>query len=181
MMRRYPRDNGPAALPLFCLAPHGVFRASQITPRAVSPYLAFSTLPSDCGLRIADRGKKNSPVSGLRFPLSQGGMFSVTLSVNAPLPVRRPRVLRGMLPCGVRTFLQQASRLTSDHLPSRGSYPRLPLSAMLGLIAPADRRAGRDARRLGQINVFWIATEPLDLEGEIAVMRSVRRSTRRAR
>src|SRR3954470_24204329 len=37
---------GPAALPLFCLAPHGVFRASQITPRAVSSYLAFSPLPA---------------------------------------------------------------------------------------------------------------------------------------
>jgi len=44
-MRRYPRINGPAALPLFCLAPHGVFRASRIAPRAVSSYLAFSTLP----------------------------------------------------------------------------------------------------------------------------------------
>ena len=36
---------GPAALPLFCLAPHGVFRASRIAPRAVSSYLAFSPLP----------------------------------------------------------------------------------------------------------------------------------------
>ena len=36
---------GPAVLPLFCLAPHGVFPASRITPRAVSSYLAFSTLP----------------------------------------------------------------------------------------------------------------------------------------
>src|SRR5437588_12109233 len=41
-----PEDrNGPAALPLFCLAPHGVFRASRIAPRAVSSYLAFSPLP----------------------------------------------------------------------------------------------------------------------------------------
>src|SRR6266436_5670025 len=41
-----PEDfYGPAALPLFCLAPRGVFRASQITPRAVSSYLAFSPLP----------------------------------------------------------------------------------------------------------------------------------------
>ena len=41
-----PEDfSGPAALPLFCLAPHGVFRASRITPRAVSSYLAFSPLP----------------------------------------------------------------------------------------------------------------------------------------
>src|SRR6266436_3924423 len=42
-----PEDQiGPAVLPLFCLAPHGVFRASQITPRAVSSYLAFSPLPA---------------------------------------------------------------------------------------------------------------------------------------
>src|SRR5260370_34594041 len=47
MMRRYPRIlNGPAALPLFCLAPHGVFHASRIAPRAVSSYLAFSPLPA---------------------------------------------------------------------------------------------------------------------------------------
>src|SRR5262249_33406055 len=45
VVRRYPRINRPAALPLFCLAPHGVFRASQIAPRAVSSYLAFSPLP----------------------------------------------------------------------------------------------------------------------------------------
>ena len=38
---------GPAALPLFCLAPHGVFRASRIAPRAVSSYLAFSPLPDE--------------------------------------------------------------------------------------------------------------------------------------
>src|SRR6266568_1184844 len=37
---------GPATLPLFCLAPHGVFRASRIAPRAVSSYLAFSPLPA---------------------------------------------------------------------------------------------------------------------------------------
>ena len=41
-----PRIDGPAVLPLFCLAPHGVFRASRITPRAVSSYLAFSPLPA---------------------------------------------------------------------------------------------------------------------------------------
>src|SRR5882672_3387540 len=42
-----PEDrNGPAVLPLFCLAPHGGFRASRITPRAVSSYLAFSPLPA---------------------------------------------------------------------------------------------------------------------------------------
>src|SRR5436309_6425240 len=107
VMRRYPRIDGPAALPLFCLAPHGVFRASRIAPRAVSSYLAFSPLPALCCLRT-------------------GGVFSVTLSVTAILQLRRPRILRGMSPYGVRTFLQQASRLTSDHLPSRTIYHNQP-------------------------------------------------------
>jgi hypothetical protein len=94
---------GPAALPLFCLAPHGVFPASRITSRAVSSYLAFSTLPA------------------LRCQRT-GGVFSATLSVAAVLQPRRPRVLRGMLPYGVRTFLCQALRLTSDRLPSSRIY-----------------------------------------------------------
>jgi hypothetical protein len=33
--------------------------------------------------------------------------FSVTLSVNVRFGERRPRILRGMLPYGVRTFLQR--------------------------------------------------------------------------
>src|SRR3979409_752467 len=86
VMRRCPRIDGPAVLPLFCLAPHGVFRASRIAPRAVSSYLAFSTLPA------------------LRCQRT-GGVFSVTLSVNPDLGRGCPRVLRGMLPYGVRTFL----------------------------------------------------------------------------
>src|SRR4026207_2260010 len=89
VMLRYPRINqAPAALPLFCLAPHGVFRASRITPRAVSSYLAFSPLPALCCQRT-------------------GGVFSVTLSVIAVFQLRCPLVLRGMPPYGVRTFLQQ--------------------------------------------------------------------------
>jgi hypothetical protein len=36
-----------------------------------------------------------------------GGIFSVTLSVIAVFQLRCPRVLRGMPPYGVRTFLQQ--------------------------------------------------------------------------
>jgi len=88
VMRRYPRINGPAVLPLFCLAPHGVFHASRITSRAVSSYLAFSPLPALCCQRT-------------------GGVFSVTLSVSPDFRRGRPRVLRGMLPYGVRTFLSR--------------------------------------------------------------------------
>src|SRR5881398_2824361 len=108
VMRLYPRIfSGPAALPLFCLAPHGVFRASRIASRAVSSYLAFSPLPAL---------KKEQ-----LFFQRTGGLFSVTLSVNPDFHRGRPRVLRGMLPYGVRTFLQQTpkvSAFTSDHLPS---------------------------------------------------------------
>src|SRR5213082_3656926 len=93
---------GPATLPLFCLAPHGVFRASRIAPRAVSSYLAFSPLPALCCQRT-------------------GAVFSVTLSIAAVFQLQLPRILRGMQPYGVRTFLQQNpanAGLTSDHLPS---------------------------------------------------------------
>src|SRR5438132_12563005 len=104
-MRRYPRILiEPAALPLFCLAPHGVFRASRITPRAVSSYLAFSPLPALTKEQL--------------FFQRTGGVFSVTLSVNARFRECCPRILRGMLPYGVRTFLQRTLRFTSDHLPS---------------------------------------------------------------
>src|SRR5205807_7709654 len=43
----------------------------------------------------------------LCFSQRTGGVFSVTLSVNAHFRERCPRILRGMLPYGVRTFLQR--------------------------------------------------------------------------
>ena len=39
-----------------------------------------------------------------------GGIFSVTLSVKSRFRECCPRILRGMLPYGVRTFLQRAAR-----------------------------------------------------------------------
>ncbi len=70
-VRRYPRIDGPAVLPLFCLAPHGVFPASRITPRAVSSYLAISPLP-----------ERREATASPTFQRT-GGVFSVTLSVTA--------------------------------------------------------------------------------------------------
>src|SRR6266404_5380468 len=97
-----PEDQiGPATLPLFCLAPHGVFRASRIASRAVSSYLAFSPLPAL---------KKEQ-----LFFQRTGGLFSVTLSVNPDLGRGRPRIVRGMLPYGVRTFLQQTPKSFGAH------------------------------------------------------------------
>ena len=77
--------RGRRPLPLFCLAPHGVYHAPEIALRAVGSYPAFSPLPRSC---------------------DRGGLFSATLSVERNLRPLLPRILRGMLPCGVRTFLQ---------------------------------------------------------------------------
>jgi len=71
-----PRIDGPAVLPLFCLAPHGVFPASRITPRAVSSYLAISPLPERSGKLTASPTVSHSCQR-------TGGIFSVTLSVTA--------------------------------------------------------------------------------------------------
>jgi hypothetical protein len=76
------RVGGPGSL--FCLAPHGVCRAPALALRAVGSYPAFSPLPSAC---------------------AWGGLFSVTLSVAPGFRPTPPRLLRGMLPGGVRTFL----------------------------------------------------------------------------
>src|SRR5205823_13121086 len=100
---------GPAALPLFCLAPHGVFRASRIAPRAVSSYLAFSPLPA-------------------LFSKNRRCVFCDTLR-------QRPLLLT-LLACFTRHAAVWCSdfppanrkRFTSDHLPSALTLPQKPKS-----------------------------------------------------
>ncbi len=59
-LRKFSERLGPAVLLLFCLAPHGVFRAARITSRAVSSYLAFSPLPDlVCSRRSVSGVSKN--------------------------------------------------------------------------------------------------------------------------
>ena len=106
MVRRYPEIGpeflrgigGPAVLLLFCLAPHGVFPAIPLTRDAVSSYLAFSPLPA-------------------LFSKNRRYLLCDTFRQRR-FRERRPRILRGMLPYGVRTFLWRILRLTSDRLPS---------------------------------------------------------------
>ena len=80
--------TGQAPGLLFCLAPQEVFRAPGIAPGAVGSYPAVSPLPGAC---------------------APGGLVSVTLSVAAGLRPPCPRILRGLLPGGVRTFLPGAN------------------------------------------------------------------------
>ena len=86
---------------LFGLAPNGVYRAPSITLGAVGSYPTFSPLPGE-----------------------PGGLFSAALAVGDALKRRLPRVsrprgigLRGIAPCGVRTFLPRQSG--GDPPPSR--------------------------------------------------------------
>ena len=89
--------------PLFGLAPDGVFRASSLALRAVRSYRTFSPLPACC---------------------HAGGLFSVALSVNAPLGsvarvYLRPeeRSYAASRPDGVRTFLLPLARKAILRLP----------------------------------------------------------------
>src|SRR5439155_21029858 len=117
-MRRYPRINGPAALPLFVLHRMGFFMPREL---------------------LRERRALTSPFHPCLYLCCQrtGGVFSVTLSVAAILQLRRPRILRGMSAYAVRTFLQQAKRLTSDHLPSASTLAQ-------------DRKAGSHESKRNQ-------------------------------
>ena len=53
-----------------------------------------------------------------------GGLFSVTLSIAPGLGPTPPRILRGMVPGGVRTFLYPDSRRDSERLPSGAKVVR---------------------------------------------------------
>ena len=80
-------SNGRAALPLLCLAPRGVCRATSVTLGAVGSYSTISPLPV--------------PLRAI------GGILSAALSVRIPHGIRPP-FSRGALPFGVRTFLSTA-------------------------------------------------------------------------
>jgi len=50
MVRLIPGDtNRAGTLPLLCLAPRGVYRASSVTLGAVGSYPTFSPLPTEVG------------------------------------------------------------------------------------------------------------------------------------
>src|SRR5438046_8756742 len=107
-MRQYPRIGGPATLPLFCLAPHGVFRASRIAPRAVSSYLPFSPLPA-----LFSKNRRCVFCDTLRQPRLASGLPAY-FTRHAPVW------------CSDFPPVSPANAgLTSDHLPSERSISQL--------------------------------------------------------
>jgi hypothetical protein len=75
----------------------------------------------------------------------RGGIFSVILSVIWSFRPKSPRFSRGMLPCGVRTFLWHNKGCTSDHPSQPYSYHKQPRSSTRRLkraTAATERLAG---------------------------------------
>ena|SRR6266478_4941923 len=88
-------------------------------------------------------------------------MFSVTLSVNARFREYCPRILRGMLPYGVRTFLQQ--------IPSTGTHRRS--SAIGAQFNTIDREKKRLTDEIQQWNQSLVAIFLLIFADSLSPMR----------
>jgi len=105
------RRSGQAPSPCFVLHRMGFFVPRRLLAgrwALTPPFHPFQEIGSCLFQLLARPGKTQPP----------GGLFSVTLSVTAGFHRRFPRVLHGMLPCGVRTFLysvQHEQRSSAIH------------------------------------------------------------------
>ena len=80
----------------------------------VLPVLSCTAWGFSCPLACARGGGLLPRLFTLTRRLAPaGGLFSVTLSVAQGFRSGLPRILRGMLPCGVRTFLSTAPHGTN--------------------------------------------------------------------
>ena len=93
-------DGQPSGGCLLGLAPDGVYHAVSLSADAVSSYLTISPLPF--GSAQAKPEKRARPERSRR---------AVYFLLHFPSP-RGARVLPGILPCGVRTFLTQHQKST---------------------------------------------------------------------
>ena len=95
--------SGPLRGSLFGLAPDGVFRASALALGAVGSYPTFSPLPA-----LLAKRRRYLLCGTVRRHASRHGLPRVSVSRPSCVGLRR---LRGIVPCGVRTFL--LPRITS--------------------------------------------------------------------
>ena len=89
--------SGPLRGSLFGLAPDGVFRASALALGAVGSYPTFSPLPA-----LLAKRRRYLLCGTFRRHASRHGLPRVSVSRPSCVGLRR---LRGIAPCGVRTFL----------------------------------------------------------------------------
>ena len=144
VMRRYPRIFiGPAALPLFCLAPHGVFRASRITSRAVSSYLAFSPLPALFSKNrryvFCDTFRQSRLSSGL--PAYFTRHVAVWCSDFPPANPANARLTSDHLP-SERSISQSGKRESRQRANCRAGAPPATLISATGAVALQSKRRG---------------------------------------
>jgi hypothetical protein len=111
--------SGPLRGPLFGLAPDGVFRAASLALRAVGSYPTFSPLP---------------------VPLPARAVCSLWHCPSSGLVTTLPRVsqsngleLRGIAPCGVRTFLPRLAPEAILHPPKTTLPYPAPLNGTMAI------------------------------------------------
>jgi hypothetical protein len=110
VMRRYPRINPERLRGVRAGCPPSVLSCTAWGFSCLANCSASGELlPRLFTLACPRRGKLIASPTVAYSCQRTGGVFSVTLSVTAILQLRCPRVLRGMSPYGVRTFLQQAA------------------------------------------------------------------------
>ena len=108
----------------------------------VPPVLSCTAWGFSCPLACARGGGLLPRLFTLTRRLApEGGLFSVTLSVDRGFRIGLPRVLRGMLPCGVRTFLsaRASQHKQSDRPPSPQNLNPIVPGARCDLDNPARR------------------------------------------
>src|SRR3954451_15879684 len=135
-----PEDQiRPAALPLFCLAPHGVFPASRIASPAVSSYLAFSPLPA-----LFSKNRRCIFCDTLRhrnFSTATPACFTRHAAVwCSDFPPANP----------------VSAGLTSDHLPSANNLARKKESGSQETMNQESRNVANFLRR-GRVGARWLA------------------------
>ena len=96
--------SGPLRGPLFGLAPDGVFRASALALGAVGSYPTFSPLPK-LKPAVVDRRYSFRRFKFLWHCPSAGLAAWPPAYIPFPPPYVGGDRLRGIAPCGVRTFL----------------------------------------------------------------------------
>ena len=100
----------------------------------VPPVLSCTAWGFSCPRTCVRGGGLLPRLFTLAFPLARkGGLFSVTLSVGRNFHSGLPRVLRGMPPCGVRTFLSPFAfrQPESGRPPSHSTYTKARFRAIV--------------------------------------------------
>ncbi len=118
--RGAPRFRGMRLLPGSC-------PAFARPARRRLPVMSCTTWGFSCPGTCAPGGgllPRLFTLTPLGLAAKQGGLFSVTLSVAPDFRPTPPRILRGMLPGGVRTFLSAGRGPHSDRLPSGAKVVR---------------------------------------------------------